>query len=237
MKIMPWHICIIIPARNEEALLPRCLKSVICAGKALPSYCSFDISLAIDSSEDNSLAIGTELVAKYGQVFEIEEGVVGKVRMQATDAALKRYSGALEQCWLANTDADCEVPLHWLTYQLQQAITGVKAIAGIVAVDSFIEHDEQVPERFRETYILNEDGTHPHMHGANMGIRADTYLSVGGWNNISTAEDHDLWNRLKASHDFVESDVKLCVLTSGRRVGRAPDGFAQALAAHNKDVI
>ena len=46
--------------------------------------------------------------------------------------------------------------------------------------------------RFRMTYQINTDGTHPHVHGANLGMRADAYLAAGGWNPLPTAEDHDL---------------------------------------------
>jgi hypothetical protein len=64
-------------------------------------------------------------------------------------------------------------------------------------------------------------------------VRADAYLQAGGWQDLSTAEDHDLWLRLQSGRHQRVSDAGLCVLTSGRRVGRAPLGFAGALAAHN----
>jgi hypothetical protein len=110
---------------------------------------------------------------------------------------------------------------------------GVQAIAGIVDVDSFEEHNEGVKQRFRSTYLLHPDGTHPHVHGANMGVRADAYLRAGCWANLCTAEDHDLWQRLKATGARRISSAHIQVLTSGRRAGRAPLGFAAALAAHN----
>ena len=71
------------------------------------------------------------------------------------------------------------------------------------------------------------------MHGANFGVRADAYLRAGGWGALETAEDHDLWGRLRDIGAIRLSSAALTVATSGRRVGRAPLGFAQALAAHN----
>jgi hypothetical protein len=41
--------------------------------------------------------------------------------------------------------------------------------------------------------VTYEDGTHPHVHGANLGIRADAYSDAGGWNDLTVAEDHCLW--------------------------------------------
>jgi hypothetical protein len=110
----------------------------------------------------------------------------------------------------------------------------VQAIAGIVDVDSFQEHEARVPERFRSTYVLHPDGTHPHIHGANLGVRADVYMRAGGWADLHTAEDHDLWRRLTAAGAKKLSSSRLKVVTSGRRHGRAPLGFAGALAAHNE---
>jgi hypothetical protein len=102
-----------------------------------------------------------------------------------------------------------------------------------VDVDHFTEHRTIVESRFRMTYQINADGTHPHVHGANLGVRADAYRIAGGWHALQTAEDHDLWRRLCAAGNHL-SDASLQVITSGRRVGRAPLGFAGALAAHNE---
>jgi hypothetical protein len=89
-----------------------------------------------------------------------------------------------------------------------------------------------VQERFRGSYHIHADGTHPHVHGANMGVRADASLKAGGWLALETAEDHDLWHRLRHSGHCALSAAKLQVTTSGRKTGRAPHGFAEALATH-----
>jgi hypothetical protein len=117
---------------------------------------------------------------------------------------------------------------------LDFANAGFAAVAGIIDVDSFAEHESFAPERFRLSYLINADGTHAHVHAANFGVRADAYLQAGGWQDLSTAEDHDLWRRLHNGRYQHLSDARLCVLTSGRKVGRAPLGFAGALAAHNE---
>src|ERR1700733_11626410 len=237
MSRAPWHIGVLIPARNEEALLARCLKSVLTACSMLPAGVTFDIVVAVDSSIDRTAQIAKEMVEGCGTVVITDAGLVGGARSLAGETMLGRYRGPLNRCWLANTDADCCVPATWLNDQLTLAADNVEAIAGTVDVDSFAEHHFAVKERFRRSYLIFPDGSHPHVHGANLGVRADAYLRAGGWSQLATAEDHDLWERLVYEGSRRVSVGKMRVLTSGRRVGRAPFGFADALSAHNKVAV
>lgn len=190
--------------------------------------------MVADCSHDRTHDIAAEALADAGTVLCTDVGMVGSARALAASEALRRYRGKPAECWFANTDADCEVPPYWLVDQLRLADSGVHAVAGIVDVSDFSEHLPHVRQRFRETYIVHRDGTHPHVHGANLGVRADAYLNAGGWAGLATAEDHDLWDRLHTSGHARMSHAALHVTTSGRRAGRAPAGFADALAAHNE---
>ncbi len=234
MPERPWHLAVLIPARNEEALLRRCLESVKSACDVLPSGVTTDIIVVSDGSTDRTEAIALSLLRERGLATRRDLACVGAARAHAAELALSRFDGKLSRCWLANTDADCAVPRQWLLHQLSAAQRGVAAVAGIVDVDSFREHRPPVEALFRFTYRIHPDGTHPHVHGANLGVRADAYRAAGGWGLQSTAEDHDLWRRLRHTVSPCVSDAKLRVLTSGRRLGRAPFGFAAALAAHNE---
>jgi glycosyltransferase involved in cell wall biosynthesis len=229
-----WHISVLIPARNEQELLPRCLESVLAARSALPRNASCDIVVAVDRSTDRTQALAERWLQGCGTVVSTDAGAVGQARAIAAATALERYRGPRSQCWLANTDADCIVPADWLKKQLWLAQEDIHVIAGTIDVDSFAEHQAGVPEKFRTSYLIRPDGTHPHVHGANLGVRADAYLQAGGWGGLATAEDHDLWNRLMQLNCKRISTSQIRVSTSGRRVGRAPHGFAQALAAHNE---
>jgi cellulose synthase/poly-beta-1,6-N-acetylglucosamine synthase-like glycosyltransferase len=229
-----WHVCILIPARNEEELLPRCLQSVDIACAALPTSVTTDVIVAVDSSTDRTREIAETMLMGRGTVIVSEAAAVGRTRALAAEAALRRYSGPLRRCWLANTDADCCVPRTWLIDQLAIASEDVDAIAGTVDVDSFRDHAFGTHEQFRNMYLIHPDGSHPHVHGANLGVRADAYLRAGGWGSLETAEDHDLWNRLLEIGSSRRSIGYMTVLTSGRRIGRAPHGFAGALMALNE---
>lgn len=229
-----WHMCVLIPARNEEELLPECLKSVLEARKQLSSTTTCDIVVAVDRSADKTLEIAVRMLKGKGAVVSLNAGAVGEARTLAAQVALRRYKGPLDRCWLSNTDADCRVPKSWLSDQLMLCGLGAEAIAGTIDVVDFSEHAPGVERRFRSSYRVSPDGTHPHVHGANFGVRADVYTRAGGWGSLCTAEDHDLWNRLADLGTRRVSIDRVKVVTSGRRVGRAPHGFADALAAHNE---
>jgi glycosyltransferase involved in cell wall biosynthesis len=234
----PWHIAVLVPACNEEELLPRCLESILVARSRVcteRSGVTCDVVVAVDSSTDRTREIAEcLLLTDCGAVICTNAGSVGCARGLAAEVALLRYAGPRDRCWLANTDADCVVSAHWLERQLDLAEQKVEAVAGIVDVDTFLEHGLRVEERFRAAYKILPDGSHPHVHGANLGVRADAYLKAGGWAGLHTGEDHDLWRRLGDANCRRLSTHALRVMTSGRRVGRAPHGFAEALALYDE---
>jgi glycosyltransferase involved in cell wall biosynthesis len=229
-----WRVAVLVPARNEEDLLPRCLHSILIATAALPASVRSEVIVLADSSVDRTSQIASDILRSRGRVVNASVGTVGTARRLAAHYILARNRGPLNRLWLANTDADCIVPPSWIADQLQLAEERTEAIAGTISVDSFEEHEPEVADRFRATYVIATDGTHPHVHGANIGVLADAYCRAGGWKDLRTAEDHDLWRRLIRIGARTVSTARIEVVTSGRRRGRAPDGFAGALAAHNK---
>ena len=128
MRQAPWHFCILIPARNEEVLLARCLTSIVKACSRLPPSVTYDIVIAVDCSTDKTLEIAHSMTAAIGAVVSTQAGVVGETRALAARVALERYAGPLNRCWLANTDADCIVPQNWLLDQLSFASADLDAL-------------------------------------------------------------------------------------------------------------
>lgn len=225
------HVAVLVPARDEEKLIAKCINSIQAARRALPAAITSDVIVVSDRCVDRTSLIARGLLADEGLVVSTNAGSVGHARATAARFALTRYREAADTCWLANTDADCEVPETWLTHQVKAAETGALALAGIVDVVDFSGHDAGVPQRFRETYVVAPDGTHSHVHGANLGVRADVYQLAGGWADLALAEEHDLWRRIPGGR---VSDARMRVITSGRRHSRVVGGFADALAAHNE---
>jgi hypothetical protein len=163
-------------------------------------------------------------------VIEIDVGSAGAARAAGVEAALERTTTPLTNVWIASTDADSVVPSDWLARQLRHADAGMCAVAGTVEL---LHAPRYLRERFRATYRRGWHAnaiTHAHVHGANMGVRADVYRAVAGWTDLECGEDHDLWRRVVEFGYPTVSDTRLPVRTSTRRRGRAPGGFADDLA-------
>jgi hypothetical protein len=130
--------------------------------------------------------------------------------------------------WIANTDADSSASRDWIGYQLSLAAEGYCAVAGIVRVEAIADLEPEAVRELLSDYTVNADGSHPHVHGANFGIRADAYLDAGGWGHLALAEDHCLWRRVRARNWRVISSARSVVTTSGRLTGRAIGGSPMA---------
>ena len=219
-------VAVIVPAHDEEATIEACIQSVLAAlAHARPAAST--VVVVADACSDRTAALAGEVLRTRGAVVEIDDSCVGTARRSGAELALATLG---RDCWLAHTDADSTVPVHWVAEQQRLAAAGIDAVAGTVRVDSFVEHPPGARERFVASYLVHADGTHPHVHGTNFGVRGRRYLEAGGWGDHETAEDHDLWNRLRALDgiQLVASDA-LTVPTSGRVTGRAPRGFADTL--------
>jgi hypothetical protein len=96
-----WHMCVLIPARDEEGLLPQCLTSVLEARKYLSLTTSCDIVVAVDCSTDKTFDIASKMLKDEGAVVALNAGAVGEARTLAAEVALRRYDGPLDRCWLA----------------------------------------------------------------------------------------------------------------------------------------
>ena len=218
-----------IPARNEAASIADCLTSIDRAARGcrMPVV----VTVAADGCRDETAAIARATPTVHSRVTVIE-GLwhgAGRARAAAVDSALADLERELSAVWVANTDADCVVPANWLRRQLRAANSGIHAVAGVVALDPTTTPDSLLA-RFAATYD-RRGPTHRHVHGANVGLRADCYRLVGGWSTHTViGEDHDLWRRLMAANLHLGQPTDLTVTTSSRTSGRVAGGFASRLS-------
>jgi glycosyltransferase involved in cell wall biosynthesis len=225
-------VLIVIPARDEEDRIGGCLRSVIEAASVAREALRVDtwIVVVADGCSDRTVHLATEVLGGHpGEVLVGDWGEVGSARRVGVVAGLAHLRHLPAEVWIANTDADCEVPRDWLTTQLAHAERGADAVLGIVTVDHFDEHDAGVEATFSERYHLHADGSHDHVHGANLGVRANRYIGAGGWPQVAHAEDHALCHALERVGATLVRTIEVTVVTSGRRHGRAPNGFAEML--------
>ena len=104
-------------------------------------------------------------------------------------------------------------------------------MAGIVEVTDWSEQPDRVRRRFAAEYIIDPDGSHSHVHGANLGLRASTYVAAGGMPALALAEDHALLDAVIGVGAIVARTSAVRVTTSARRAGRAAGGFSDFLAS------
>lgn len=209
------RIGVVIPARDEEELIGRCLRSVVDSARAVRPRVT--ITVAADGCLDRTAQVARAFPGV--NVIELEPSNVGAARAAASTRALRRGAD-----WLANTDADSVVPPQWLAEQLALAAAGADVVVGTVRPD-FTELTKEQAAAWHETHIPGEPNGH--VHGANLGVRASAYLAVGGYRGLPEHEDADLVERLRG-YTIVASD-RTEVITSARRFGRTPGGYARYL--------
>lgn len=219
---------VVIPARDEEALLPRCLTSVERARRVLRA-CRPDLLIDVTVVLDGCVDASADVVeaARVGSLV-VDHGRVGAARHAGVTRAIAAASAsgvAGGELWIACTDADSVVPPHWLLAQV--GLAGTRDLV-VGTVEPIGITDTVVLERWRERHELAEG--HAHVHGANLGFRASTYLEVGGFAPTPLHEDVDLVRRIRAHTTRWVATDSLRVASSARRHGRTPGGFAGFLA-------
>ncbi len=236
------HVGVVIPAHDEDELIVRCLDAVAAARDDAERTCgvTVDVVVVLDDCRDAT----AEVVARYPRVrtVALDARSVGAARAAGAAAVLDAASlslrtvgtvgtigtiGTVAGTWLACTDADSCVPVDWLVTQIRLAEQGADVVIGTVRPDPA----DLTPEQLAAWRLTRAPG-HPngHVHGANLGIRAPVYVSTGGFGNRPVHEDVDLVARARALPGVrVLATDAIDVLTSGRQVGRAPDGYARYL--------
>lgn len=221
---VPAAIAVVVPARNEEESLPRCLAAIDEAGRALAdAYPSvvLSVTVVLDGCTDGSARV----VAEYpvAEPLAVDYASVGLARRTGIAHALAQLGLPASQIWVANTDADTEVPGQWLVEQCRLATTGVRLVLGTV-VPNPRGLDAALEQAWHAAHPLN-DG-HDYVHGANLGFRADSYLAVGGFAALDLHEDADLTDRLKSQGARWVAVDTIRATTSARTAGRTSGGFA-----------
>ncbi|MDP9167213.1 MAG: glycosyltransferase [Actinomycetota bacterium] len=219
---------VVVPAHDEALNLPGCLESVLAAAGCVPvPVC---VVVVLDSCTDGS-ALVKDSFGDPVHFVEVNLHNVGAARAAgfAYAKALLHAHESDHEVWYANTDADSRVDPDWLARQFR---SGAEAVVGVVRVVHWRNTPRAAIRRYLAAYRAKyrSDGHgHHHVHGANMGFRADVYWRAGGFASLANDEDVDLIRRFDAAGVRVNRDRRISVATSARTVGRAPRGFAAHL--------
>ncbi len=226
------QVAVVIPAHDEAENLPRTLRAVLTAATCVPVPVS--VVVVLDNCSDTS----AQLAGQYGpdvHFVTVEAGNVGAARAAGFCYAqtLTEPSGA-DKTWYATTDADSRVDPDWL---LRQLAGNTDMVLGVVRVANWRKLSPAAIARYVKAYYARvHAGSHDHVHGANMGFRADAYWKVGGFRALATGEDVELVERFETAGYRIHRDAGISVTTSARAQGRAPEGFAQHLRDMSKSV-
>jgi hypothetical protein len=118
------------------------------------------------------------------------------------------------------------VAAGWLVQQADALADGAHLLVGAVVPDPD-DLDPVVLARWRASHPPG--ATLGHVHGANLGVRADAYRALGGFDPVPEHEDVRLVARARDRGLRVDATTSLPVVTSGRFAGRTPGGYADHL--------
>ncbi|MEV5752240.1 glycosyltransferase [Actinoallomurus sp. NPDC052308] len=197
---------VVVPAHDEERLLPACLRAL---GDAT-------VVVVADACTDRTAAVAR---GHGAMVVEVEARNVGVARAAGVRELLRRGVS-----WVATTDADTLVPPTWLATQLRCAADGWEAVVGTVTVADWTGHPRHRPAAYARHYAADSP-----VHGANLGFSAAAYRAAGGFPPLATGEDRALVTALERAGRRVLRTRRLPVVTSARRHYRAPYGFGHLL--------
>lgn len=232
LRTAGWAVGVVVPARDEELTIAACIDSILASVDECELVASCWIVVVADNCRDQTVERAKARLGNRGEVVVVDASSPGVARQLGVDRVLQRFAAFnVSGIWIANTDADSTPHPDWIAQQLRLAGEGYCGVAGIVHVEAIESHGPHVIERWRAEYSggLEGDAAHRHVHGANLGIRADAYLDAGGWSDLAVSEDHCLWGRVLACGWRVVSSINCVVTTSGRVNGRVEGGFADDL--------
>jgi hypothetical protein len=230
------EVVVAVPAHDEIAEIEACLEHVArSAQHALDTGACHRVSIVVaahrctDGTAEAAEATLAGFPGPRTVLRDESSGSVGRVRSHLVLGALPRVRVPLDRAWLLCTDADSHVPHDWISGMLQEtelrdAVAGV----GLVALRDW---DASAEARTRYAAIIQAglgDAGHSHVYGANLAVRLDAYLRVGGFRDVH-AEDQDLVDRLRDAGEPVVSLLAPVVRTSARHEGRAADGLSALL--------
>lgn len=219
-------VVVAIPAHDEEALIGRCLASVTRAvdrARERDPRLRVRVVLVLDACADTTAVQARRWPV---EIVEIAARAVGTARRVGVAHGLAGLGIPLEKTWISLTDADTVVPADWITHQLDLAAQGVDLVLGTVRPD-FADLSARHAAYWRSTHHRGRPAGN--VHGANLGVRARTYVAAGGIRDLVEHEDVALVSAAREIGATVRASDAHEVETSGRFTGRTPGGYAAFL--------
>ncbi|WP_404339423.1 glycosyltransferase [Sphingomonas sp. MMS12-HWE2-04] len=225
-----------VPVRNEVQRLPRLLDAL----RAQHGAPCFSLCLFFDGCTDGSaelvasLAPGLPFPVITEACADAASPNAGRARARAMRLAMAAAPAGL----ILTTDADSAPDSHWVAANCA-ALAEADIVAGRITRDATADHQHHVSRYFDRLHGLRRsldpvpwEDMHSHHwgSGASLGFRAPVYRALGGFPELPSGEDAAMIDAAMRGGYRVRRDARVEVRTSSRRDGRAPVGFATALA-------
>lgn len=231
----PLRIDVVVPAHDEEDGIAGCLHALAVAVRRLARThpdVAVTVTVVLDGCADRTAPVLRAAAAADAlwdtvplEVVETERLGVGRARAVGTARALASGPSPSAR-WLAHTDADSRVDPRWLVQHVEAHEAGAHVLVGAVVPDP----DDLEPVALaRWTQAHPPGSTLGHVHGANLGLRGDVSITIGGFDPVPEHEDVRLVARARALGFDVRATTAFPVVTSGRFDGRTPGGYAEHL--------
>ena len=191
LELPSLPVCVVIPAYNRAAVLPRCIASVWAQRPALPT----EIIVVDDNSSDDSAAVASSLGAR----------VIRHATNRGAWAARNTGLGATSCEWVAFLDSDDE----WLPNHLAHLweLRDGHALAGSSSLHQGDgSHQFHGPVTRRPLVLRAPDvliGTFNVFTASASMVRRDAALALGGFAEWWGVEDFDLWVRMLEHHSAI----------------------------------
>ncbi len=238
------RVSVVVPARNEEALIQPCLTAL--ANQICLSPEEYEVLLVLDGCTDGTADEAKKFAAKHPELrLHTLEGPAkgsGHARHVGMETACSRLLSLHNPAGLiATTDADTVVAENWLQAQLTAVESGSKAIGGRITLadDGTLPpqladwHAERGRERHRKLLAAPDTRSiteHWQFSGASLALTAGIYRKVGGLEPLFALEDEHLERVLRSHGIPIDRLLSVQVTTSARLVGRATQGLSHDLA-------
>ena len=191
-------ISMVVPARNEEKVITRCIDSLL---KLDYPKSKLEIVILVDGSTDRTL----ELARKYEPAVQVVSGPPRGCKAAAINAVLPRLKGEI----IGILDADCIIDKNCLKavakHFKNKDIAGVSGTVMSQKSKSIVSRALSLETCFSSYLegLLHKYGANPHFFGKNMFIRKDVLKRMGGFNEYCFLEDLELSLRLKRAGEKV----------------------------------
>ena len=207
-------ISVIIPARNEEEYIGRCLDSII--NQSYPKHL-FEVLVVDDHSTDNTASIINAYAAQNVKLISLKDFTgddLNAYKKKAIEIAIGQSTGEL----IVTTDADCFAPQNWLqtiaAFYAQYQPLFIAAPVSIDCSNKFIEFFQGLD--FMVLQGITGASVHKKIHsmcnGANLAYTKKAFEEVGGFtgiDNIASGDDmllmHKIYKRWPAKVMFLKS--------------------------------